>query len=101
MDVSRIQNQKIIITDIWSVHDTYHIDALPEKASFNSTCFILNIINPLKDTKASIWCQSNKRKIWLHLDNCRVHNSIESLKERESAVSKRTHHSPISPDIAL
>ena len=100
MDGSRIQIRKIMITVIWGVHGIYLIDILPEKASFNSTYFITNIIMPLKEKKASIWSQSDKRKIWLHLDNCRVHNSVESLKETESAGFKRTPHPPYSPDIA-
>ena len=100
MDGSRIQIQKIMITVIWGVNGIYLIDALPEKASFNSSYFISNIITPLKLKKKSIWSESDKRKIWLHLDNCRVHNSVESLKETEAAGFKRTPHPPYSPDIA-
>ena len=44
--------------------------------------------------------KQTKRKIWLHLDNCRVHNSVESQKRTKEAGFKRTPHPPYSPDIA-
>ena len=75
MDGSKIQIQKIMITVIWGVHGIYLFDVLPKGQTFNSAYFIEHIIEPLEDMKYTIWSQSNKRKIWLHLDNCKVHNS--------------------------
>ena len=100
MDGSKIQIQKVMITVIWGVHGMHLIDALPEGESFNSRYFISNIVDKLEERKPLIWPQSNKRKIWLHLDNCRVHNSIASVERIKEAGFKRTPHPPYSPDIA-
>ena len=97
---SKIKIKKIMVTVIWGVHGTYLIDVLPEKASFNTSYFIERIINPLSEKKHQIWSESSKRKIWLHLDNCRVHNSNESLEKTKDCGFKRTPHPPYSPDIA-
>ena len=50
--------------------------------------------------KREIWSESDRRKIWLHLDNCRVHNSKQSSEKIEATGFKRTPHPPYSPDIA-
>ena len=89
-----------MITIIWGVHGIYLIDVLPEGTSFDSAYFIENIITPLSKMKHQIWHESNKRKIWLHLDNCKVHNSKISFQKTEAAGFKRTPHPPYSPDIA-
>jgi hypothetical protein len=47
-----------------------------------------------------IWSESDRRKIWLHLDNCRVHNSKQSSEKIVASVFKRTPHPPYSPDVA-
>lgn len=100
MDGSKIQIKKIMVTVIWGVHGIYLIDVLPEGTSFDSTYFIEHIINPLSEMRPKIWKDSKRRKIWLHLDNCRVHNSKVSLEKTEAAGFKRAPHPPYSPDIA-
>ena len=100
MDGSKIQIKKIMITVIWGVHGIFLVDMLPEGTSFNSDYFIEHIIEPLEEMKDKIWTESYRRKVWLHLDNCRVHNSKQSIEKTEAAGFKRAPHLPYSPDIA-
>lgn len=55
-------------------------------------CFILK--------KKEIWPKCSLRKIWLHLDNCRVHNTKQMLTEMGKIPYRRTPHPPYSPDLA-
>ena len=43
---------------------------------------------------------NGERKIWLHLDNCKVHNSKKTSEAIEQFGFKRAPHPPYSPDIA-
>ena len=97
---SRINNEKIMITVIWGVHGTYIVDMLPEGEHLNSIYFAKNILGPLEDQKDEIWPGRGKHKIWLHLDNCRVHNSKYVQDEMKKTCFKRAPHPPYSPDIA-
>jgi histone-lysine N-methyltransferase SETMAR len=100
MDGSTIGTIKFMVTVIWGVHGIYLVDILPEGESYNSRYFIEKILRPLADQKDFIWPTRGKRKIWLHLDNCKVHNSKVTQKEIISLGFKRTPHPPYSPDIA-
>ena len=59
-----------------------------------------NILKPLQAQVNVIWPGRTKHKIWLHLDNCRVHNSQYSQTEIKELGFKRAPHPPYSPDIA-
>ena len=61
---------------------------------------IEHIIAPLADKKTEIWSSGGERKIWLHLDNCKVHNSKKTSEAIEQFGFKRAPHPPYSPDIA-
>lgn len=98
---SKIQIQKIMVTVIWGAHGVFLIDFLPENTSFNSSYFVEYVLSPLAQKKQEIWSQSNQRKIWLHLDNCLVHNSKISIENTEFYGFKRPPHPPYSPDVAL
>ena len=97
---SRICLEKMMITVIWGVYGTYIIDDLPEGEHYTSTYFVEHILKPLEEQKGKIWRTRSKPKIWLHLDNCRVHNSQYTQKEMEKSRFERTPHPPYSPDIA-
>lgn len=96
----RICIEKMMITIIWGVHGVYIINGLPEGEHFNSVYFVESILKPLEDKKDQIWPGRGNRKIWLHLDNCKVHNSKYTTGEMEKTVFKRAPHPPYSPDIA-
>lgn len=96
----QISYEKIMITVIWGVHGTYIIDDLPEGEHFNSNYFVENILLPLQAQNNKIWPSRGNHKIWLHLDNCKIHNSIHTQTEISKTVFKRAPHPPYSPDIA-
>jgi len=95
-----IYTTKIMVTIIWGVNGIYLIDFLPDDESFNTPYFIQNILIPIHSKKMSIWSESNRRKIWLHLDNSRVHNSTASMKKTAELGFKRAPQPPFSPDIS-
>lgn len=95
-----IYTTKILVTIIWGVNGIYLVDFLPEDESFNTSYFIQNILIPIHSQKMNIWSESHRRKIWLHLDNSRVHNSIESMKKTAEFGFKRAPQPAFSPDIA-
>ena len=96
----RITHEKFMLTVIWGVWGFYVIDMLPNGMSYNSTYFIEHILTVLNEKKNEIWPKSGRKKIWLHLDNCRVHNSKQTLIEMEKIPYQRTPHPPYSPDLA-
>ena len=92
--------EKMMITVIWGVYGTYIFDDLPEGEHYNSTYFIEHVLRPLEEQKDQIWPTRGKHKIWLHLDNCKVHNSKATQKEMELSTFKRAPYPPYSPDLA-
>ena len=89
-----------MVTVIWNITGFHVIDFLPQGASFNSTYFIDHILTPLFNIKENIWSEAGSRRMWLHLDNCKVHNSKLSSEKIEEYGFKRAPHPPYSPDIA-
>ena len=94
------QAEKMMITVIWGVYGTYIINELPEGETLDSTYFVNNILIPLETQKDLIWPNRQRHKIWLHLDNCRVHNSKYTQGEIRNYGFKRAPHPPYSPDLA-
>ena len=91
---------KFLVTIIWSPFGFHIVDILPPKVKFNSAYFITHILNPLVNKKTEYGFQNGKRKVDLHLDNCKVHNSKVSIDTTEENGFKRLDHSPYSPDLA-
>lgn len=54
----------------------------------------------LSNQRQDIWKESTRRKIWVHLDNARVHNSKLTSEKYDILVFKRTPHPAYSLDIA-
>ena len=46
-----------------------------------------------------IWCESDKRKIWPHLENRKAHNFTASMQKYDELEFKRTLHPHHSHDI--
>ena len=82
------------------VHWFYIIDILPEGQIFNSSYFIDYILKPLSLKRSTICVQTDKKLLWLHLDNCRVHNSKSATESLRMLGFKRAPHPPYSPDLA-
>ena len=93
-------HQKIMVTIIWGVWGFYIVDCLISGISFNSSYFMEHILNQLIEKKNEIWPNSTGKKIWLHLDNCKVHNSKLIMQKINQSPFKRAAHPPYSPDLA-
>ena len=91
---------KIMITVMWNVHIFHIRDFLFEGSSFKREYMIEHILAPLADKKIEIWSSGDKRKIWIHLDNCRIHNSKKTSAAIDRFGSKRSPHPAYSLDIA-
>ena len=99
-DGCKIQLTKIMVTFIWGVHGIFLIDFLPEGEKYNSSYFIENVLIPIHSKRSEMWKDSNRRLIWLHLDNSKIHNSIVSLKKTIELKFKRAPQPAYSPDIS-
>lgn len=95
-----IGTQKMMLTVIWNPNGFYVIDFCPRNTKYNSEYFINYILAKIVEKKNEIWKNSKKRKIWIHLDNSRVHNSNATSQKVAEFGLKRTPHPPFSPDIA-
>lgn len=95
-----IDTQKFMMTIIWGVHGFFIVDFLPQGESYDSPYFIANILQPLFEKKQEIWSSSNKKSIWLHLDNSHVHNSKLCHQKYIEFGFRRAPHPPYSPDVA-
>ena len=100
MNDDQITIKKVMVTIIWGVYGFSVIDFLQCDESYNSQYHIDNILIPLAEIKSEIWKQSDKRKIWLHLDNSMLYNSIMSMKKYDELGFKRPPHPAYSPDVA-
>lgn len=100
MNGDQISIKKVMVTIIWGVYGFYIVDFMPDGESYNSSYFITNILEPLAKKKAEIWHESSKRKLTLHLDNSKVHNSKWSTLEYTKKGFKRAPHPAYSPDVA-
>lgn len=95
-----ISSKKVMVTIIWGVYGFFIVNFLPEGESYDSEYFISNILEPLSNERQNIWAGSKRKKIWLHLDNSKVHNSILTSQKYNVLGFKRTPQPPYSPDIA-
>ena len=89
-----------MITIIWGVLGFFIIDELPQGVSYNSSYFKQNIFDVLISKKCQIWPNTKGKKIWLHLDNYKIHNSKLITTEISKSPFKRAPHPPYSPYIA-
>ena len=46
----------------------------------------------MNENTFDIWCESDKRKIWPRLENCKVHNFTASMQKYDELEFKRTLH---------
>jgi len=100
VEKSRMSVKKLMLTVMWGIKGIYLINFLPEHQKFNSEYFVSNILTPMGSMKDSIWPRKTSRYMWLHLDNCRVHNSKTTDQKLPSIYMKRAPHPAYSPDLA-
>lgn len=65
--------------------------------SYNSSYYISNIIHVLEEQKQKICPKSGRRKVWIHLNNCKVHNSTMTMEEIQKSQFKRAPVPAYSP----
>lgn len=99
-DKNSIGAQKMMLTVIWNPNGFYVIDFLPQGTKYNSEYFINSILKQIFEKKSLIWKNARNRKIWLHLDNSRIHNSKATSQKVDELGFKRAPQPPFSPDIA-
>lgn len=95
-----ISIKKVMVTIIWGVFGFYVVDFKPPNISYDSTYFVNNILIPLSEKREQIWSGSKKRKMWIHLDNSRIHNSKLTCSNYDPLGFKRPPHPAYSPDVA-
>ena len=95
-----ISMTKVMVTIILGVNGFFIVDFLPFDQSYNSEYFITNILEPLSEKRPNIWPSSKTKKIWLHLDNSKVHNSKLTFSKYEILGFKRTPQPAYSLDVA-
>ena len=96
-DGSKISISKIMFTIIWGVYGFYVIDMLPNDCKYNSQYFIDNILQKLIEKDQEIWPRKSNHKIWIHIDNCSVHNSMATENFSINLILKELliHHTPL------
>lgn len=92
-----ICTEKVMITVMFSKNRIFHIDMMKKGQSFNTEYFINNVLEPTIDEFRKT---SKKKKLKLHLDNCRVHNSKKSNEWYNKNGVVRVPHPLYSPDLA-
>jgi hypothetical protein len=89
---SKIQMKEVMVTIILGVNDIFFVDFLPDGEPYNSEYFVKHILNRLHKMKDDVWYECDVKKIWLHLDNSRIHNSKVTLEITEKYCFKRAPH---------
>ena len=95
-----ISAEKVMMTIIW----VFIVDMLPEgeltQYHYTRGYFVTHIIKPLGVKKDNIWSECIRYLIMLHIDNARVHNSIDTSYEIKKNKFKRAPRPPYSTDLA-
>jgi hypothetical protein len=97
----KIDAEKRMLTIFWSTTGPLVEDWLPTNALFNSTSFCEIIVPRLAGAAFPNQAGQGKRRVYLHMDNARPHNSRKSLQCIADNKFKRMPHPPYFPDITL
>jgi hypothetical protein len=92
--------EKHIPPVFWSTTGPLVEDSLPTNASFNSTYFCEVIVARSASAAFPDQAGQRKRRVYLHMETARPHNSRKSLQCVADNKFKRMRHRPYSPDIA-
>jgi hypothetical protein len=96
----KLTRTKHMLTIFWSTTRPLVEDWSPTNASFNSSYFCEVIVPRLASAVFPDQAGQRKRRVYLHIDNARPHNSRKSLQCVADNNVKRMPHPPYSPDIA-
>jgi histone-lysine N-methyltransferase SETMAR len=95
-----MDTEKHILTIFWSTTGPLVEDWLPTNGSFNNTDFCEVILSRRASSAFPDQAGQRKRRVYLHMDNARPHNSRKSLQCVADDKFKKIPHPPYSPDIA-
>jgi hypothetical protein len=96
----QIGTKKFMLTVIWGVGGFHVVDLMTSQSSFDSQYFVRNAMTPLIAHIVPQGRIPHGRRLYLHLENCRVHFSkvIDQFITQNQIL--RVPYSPYSPDIA-
>jgi hypothetical protein len=89
-----------MLTIFWATTGPLVEDWLPTNALFTGTYFCEVILPRLASAAFPDQAEQRKRRVYLHMDNARPHNSRKSLQCVADNKFKRMLHPPYSQDIA-
>ena len=85
------QLRKFMLTVIWGINGIHVIDIMDSGLSFNSDYFITHILCQIEQIKIQKTRYRKRIKYYLHLDNCKVHNSKATQQKVDSIHFLRAH----------
>jgi histone-lysine N-methyltransferase SETMAR len=91
-----IQDEKVMVTIVWSVDGFHVVDHLPNGVKFNADYYANHILIPLLDSNAFV----PPKKLIVHADNAPVHRAEKCQKMMQEFEFERAPHPPYSPDLA-
>jgi len=94
-----IQSKKVMLTILWGIEGFYVVEALANKQKFDSDYFT-SLLVKLKKNLHSMRRSKSMKKVYLHLDNAKVHTSRATVAKAEELGFKIMEHPSYSPDIA-
>jgi histone-lysine N-methyltransferase SETMAR len=96
----KIQSKKSMLTVFFNGLRILTINCLPQGQNMNSDYFINNILTDLSQHARDGSRKTSISSMRIHMDNCKVHNSIKTTRKIEELRLTRIPHPPYSPDIA-
>jgi transposase len=85
-----------MVTIVWNPSGFHLIDAFPKGHTFNATCYVNIILQPLLDGRSS----GPGAGLIIHADNARPHTAQKTLKFCRENRLEMAPHLPYSPDLA-
>ncbi len=95
-----ISSRKRMVTIFFTGLSCVCVDVMPHGNKFNSDYFCDNILEILKKNGRKGSKKKTLRKMKIHMDNCRIHNSRATSIKIENMKLERAPHPPYSPDIS-
>jgi hypothetical protein len=89
-----------MVTIVFNRNSECKIAILPQGHEMNSTYFIVCVIQPLVEMYSPDERKSHERKLMLHFDNGRIHNTEEVQEPLTGLGFKRLENPPYSLDWA-
>jgi histone-lysine N-methyltransferase SETMAR len=96
----KIDSKKSMFTLIFSGHGLLALVDLPKGQKLNSQYFCDVVLTRTQQAIKAITKKRTIDEIQIHLDNCKVHNSLMTTQKLQELRVTRLPHPPYSPDIS-